>query len=71
MIEPAPVVRSAIHITIRTDLKKRYDFFIAWLKMYHADEGSWTQNTAMDEILKDSPLWRGFLEAEKRREKVA
>lgn len=60
-----PVSRSEINIKIRSDLKKRYAFFIAWLRMYH--EGSWTQNTAMDEILENSRLWREFLEAEAKK----
>ena len=62
MTEPTEIPRAEININIRSDLKKRYAFFIAWLRMYH--EGSWTQNTAMDEILEDSRLWREFLVSE-------
>ena len=57
--------RKAINITIRNDLKKRYTAFVAWLNRYHeADDGIWTQNTAMDEVLDHTWRWVAFLRTE-------
>ena len=57
--------RTTINVTIRADLKARFDFFIAWLKRYHGNkETIWTQNTAMDEVLNNTRLWRAYLDAE-------
>lgn len=58
--------RTTINVTVRKDLKMRMDFFIAWLKRYHEDEGAWTQNTAMDEILDHTERWDDFLQNEER-----
>jgi len=61
--------RTAINITIRADLKKRMDFFIAWLKRYHEGEATWTQNTAMDEILDHTERWDAFLQTEEHQDR--
>ena len=56
--------RSVINVTIRHDLKTKFNFFIAWLKRYRAEEGVWTQNTAIDEVLLNSERWQEFLMSE-------